>query len=79
MNAITGEKPVLVIGVAQTAEALPPALRATGKFGYELRLKPPDLDDRAALFSMFLNTAKVRFQGDFKVIANSSKVSPALT
>lgn len=73
MNAITGEKPVLVIGVAQTAEALPPALRATGKFGYELRLKPPDSDDRAALFRMFLNTAKVRFQGDFKAIANSSE------
>lgn len=69
MNAITGDKPVLVVGVAAQAESLPPALRATGRFGYELRLKPPDAHDRAAMFNMFLNRDKIRFDGDFDAVA----------
>ncbi|MBI5250631.1 MAG: AAA family ATPase [Desulfomonile tiedjei] len=73
MNTITSDKPILVVGVAARSEALPPALRATGRFGYELRLKPPDASDRAALFGMFLNKDKVRFHGDFNAATDISE------
>ncbi len=70
MTSITGDKPVLVVGVAARADALPPALRATGRFGYELNLKPPELDDRVDLFNMFLNKDKVHFKGGFSEISD---------
>ncbi len=66
MNAITSEKPVLVTAVANRAEDIPPALRATGRFGTELPLKLPDASDRVLLFKMYLDKDSVCFAGDFE-------------
>jgi transitional endoplasmic reticulum ATPase len=66
MNSISGEKPILVVAVCNRAEDLPPALRATGRFGTELPIKPPGRDDRARLFEMYLTHEGVRFDGDFE-------------
>ena len=62
MNSVTGERPILVVAVADRAEGIPPALKATGKFDTELRLKLPDATDRVDLFRMFLNREH-RFAG----------------
>jgi transitional endoplasmic reticulum ATPase len=72
MNSIDDKKPVLVVAVANSANDLPPALRATGIFGNELRLRPPSKEDRAELFKMYLVKDKVSFSGDFETLAANS-------
>ncbi len=72
MNAISSEKPILVTATANRAEDIPPALRATGRFGTELPLKHPNSADRALLFRMYLDKDGVCFSGDFeKAAANA--------
>ncbi len=73
MSAMTGKKPVLVVATAHRAEDIPPALRATGKFGHELPLKLPDASDRALLFQKHVNGEKVTFSGDFRAAAEESE------
>jgi len=69
MNEINSTKPILVVAVAEHAERIPPALRATGRFCHELRLKAPDADDRAHIFSHYLTKERVTFHGDTAVAA----------
>jgi len=73
MNAITGEKPILVVAVCNRPEDLPPALTAIGRFGTELPLRKPDQADRVELFRMFLTSGKVEFKGEFKKAAQSAE------
>ncbi|MFC1834306.1 AAA family ATPase [Thermodesulfobacteriota bacterium] len=72
MNALRGDKPVLVVAVCNRAEDLPPALRATGRFGTELPLKRPGVEDRTRLFEMFLQKERVEFQGDYEGLARNA-------
>ncbi len=69
MNAITSEKPILVVAATNRAEDLPPALRATGRFGQELRLNLPNSADRALMFEKYLCKERVRYAGAFDVAA----------
>lgn len=69
MNTITKDKPILVVAVCNRVEDLPPALRATGRFGTELPMKHPDLQDRLALFQMYLSRDWVCFTGDVDAVA----------
>lgn len=73
MNAITSEKPILVTAVANRAEDIPPALRATGRFSSELPLKEPDTADRVLLFKMYLDKSSVCFTGDFERAADNAQ------
>jgi transitional endoplasmic reticulum ATPase len=73
MNSIDDKKPVLVVAVANSVNDLPPALRATGIFGNELRLKLPSKEDRAELFKMYLVKDKVSFTGDYENLAANSE------
>jgi transitional endoplasmic reticulum ATPase len=72
MNAISGDKPILVVAICNRAEDLPPQLRATGRFGTELSLKEPDLGERADLFRMYLSGERVGFEGDFTRAAHEA-------
>jgi transitional endoplasmic reticulum ATPase len=72
MSATNGDKPVLVVAVAQKAEDLPPALRATGRFGTELRMRLPDSADRSKLFRLFLGKEKLDVRGDLERAAAES-------
>lgn len=72
MSAINGDKPVLVLAVAQKPEDLPPALRATGRFGTELRMRLPDSTDRLKLFRLFLDKEKLNVRGDLERAAAES-------
>ena len=72
MSALNGNKPVLVVAVAQKAADLPPALRATGRFGTELRLRLPDSTDRSKLFHLFLNKDKLTVHGDLEKAATEA-------
>lgn len=69
MNAVSGDKPILLIAVANRAEGIPAALKSTGRFDNELRLKLPDAADRGKLFRMFLNRERVTFSGDLERIS----------
>jgi transitional endoplasmic reticulum ATPase len=73
MTAGTCDKPVLVVAVAQKAEDLPIALRATGRFGTELRLRLPDATDRLKLFRSFLKKEKLRVRGDLDRAATEAE------
>ena len=73
MNSIDEKSPVLVVAVANSVNDLPPALRATGIFGNELRLRLPSVEDRAELFMMYLAKEKVSFSGDYEVPAANSE------
>ncbi|HMK34395.1 MAG TPA: ATP-binding protein, partial [Desulfomonilaceae bacterium] len=73
MNSVPGDKPVLVVAVANRAEDVPPALRATGKFDNELRLKLPEFDDRLKIFQKYLTRERVLFSGDLEKIAENSQ------
>ena len=73
MNAISSEKPVLVIAVCHRPEHLPPTLRATGKFSTELAVPLPEHADRVAIFKMYLAHDRVRFQGDVTTLARDSE------
>jgi transitional endoplasmic reticulum ATPase len=73
MNAISTDKPVMVVATAHRAEDMPPALKATGKFGTELPLKLPGLQDRKLIFQMYLNRGNVCFKGDFNRAADNSQ------
>ncbi len=64
MDAITTKHPILVVAVSNRADDIPPVLRASGKFGTELRLRVPDGDDRTELFRMYLDRRGVKFDGD---------------
>jgi transitional endoplasmic reticulum ATPase len=72
MNTITTTKPILVVAVCNRAENLPPALRATGRFGSELPLKKPDLEDRIALFRRYFPTENIDIEGDFRTAAENA-------
>lgn len=72
MNGISGDKPVLVTATANRSDDVPPALRATGRFGSELPLKRPTSADRVLLFGMYLDKSAVCFSGDYeKAAANA--------
>lgn len=73
MNAISAEKPVLVVATVHRAEDMPPALRATGRFGTEVSLKLPTPQDRISIFQMYLNKGNVCFDGDFHRAADNSQ------
>jgi SpoVK/Ycf46/Vps4 family AAA+-type ATPase len=73
MNAISAEKPVLVVATVHRAEDMPPALRATGRFGTEVSLKLPTSQDRISIFQMYLNKGNVCFDGDFHRAADNSQ------
>ncbi len=73
MNAISTEKPVLVVATVHRSEDMPPALRATGRFGTELSLKLPTVQDRILIFQMYLNKGNVCFSGDFRRAADNSQ------
>jgi transitional endoplasmic reticulum ATPase len=77
MNSVSGEKPVLVVGVATSAHALPPALKATGRFGYELPLSLPTEEERAEAFRLYLQSGNVSFKGNLQEIAaNTDELTP---
>lgn len=73
MNALRSDKPVLVVAISTRAEDLPPALRATGRIGHELRMKLPDAQDRSLIFGMYLTGERLKFQGDFQSIATNAE------
>ncbi len=73
MDAITTKHPILVVAVSNRVEEIPPALRAGGKLGTELRLRVPDEDDRAALFQLHLNRNGVTFEGDLSGAVRESE------
>ncbi len=64
MNSNVDSKPILVVGTAIQTFDLPPALTATGRFTNELRLKLPSDEDLKSLFSKFLKTDHISFDGD---------------
>ncbi|MEJ2715756.1 MAG: AAA family ATPase [Deltaproteobacteria bacterium] len=72
MNTITTAKPILVVAVCNRSEDLPSALRATGRFGTELPLRKPPLEDRAALFRMYLPTESIEIEGDLRTAAQAA-------
>jgi transitional endoplasmic reticulum ATPase len=72
MNEINSTKPILVVAVAANADQIPPALKATGRFSHELRLKAPDAEDRALIFRTYLTKERLTFQGDPVVAAAQS-------
>jgi transitional endoplasmic reticulum ATPase len=72
MADINGDKPVLVVAVAQRQEDIPPALTATGRFGTELRLRAPDVADRGELFEMYLKKGNLDVIGDLSLAAAQS-------
>jgi transitional endoplasmic reticulum ATPase len=69
MNEISSDKPILVVAVAENVELIPPALRATGRFAHELRLKLPEPAERALIFRFYLTKERVSFHGDVGVAA----------
>ncbi len=73
MNSLAGDKPVLVVATANRPEDLAPALRATGRFGNELRLSSPTLGDRAAIFRLHLDRDRIFFEGDYTTLAANSE------
>lgn len=73
MNAITSEKPILVTAVANRGEDIPPALRATGRFGTDLSLKPPNSEDRILIFRMYLDKDSICFNGDLNRAAEDAQ------
>ncbi len=73
MDAITTKRPILVVAVANRAEEIPAALRASGKFGTELKLRPPDAEDRMALLRMYLSRDGVKFHGDLDAAVPESE------
>lgn len=73
MNAINTEKPVLVVAVANRAEDVPPALRGTGRFGAELKMRKPSTDERALIFRKYLHREAICFSGEFLRAAQASE------
>ncbi len=73
MSSCTGDKPVLVVGVAERAENLPPSLRASGSFASEMRLKLPNVGDRLKQFEMYLQNERVSFSGDLASLARNAE------
>lgn len=73
MNQIGSDKPVLVVAVAESADLIPPALRATGRFAHELRLKLPQPEERELIFQLYLTRERVAFHGDAKVAAANAE------
>ncbi len=73
MSTTIAGKPVVVIATAPSPQQVPPALRATGKFSHELRLKPPTDSDRMEMLKMWLNTPKIRFSGDLEAACRASE------
>jgi transitional endoplasmic reticulum ATPase len=69
MNSVSSDRPILVVAITNSADDIPPALRATGKFDNELRLKLPDFEDRIKLFQMYLHRERVTFAGEIEKIA----------
>ncbi|MFH0825405.1 MAG: AAA family ATPase [Pseudomonadota bacterium] len=66
MNNISSSQPILVVATCAKAADLPPALRATGKFGTLLDLPLPDADQRRRLFKLFLDRDKIDFVGSYE-------------
>ncbi|MGC8658619.1 MAG: AAA family ATPase [Desulfomonilaceae bacterium] len=73
MNAIKSEKPILVVATAVRSDDVPPALRATGRFGQELKLHLPDEMDRCLVFRHYLARERTRYTDEFSVLANASQ------
>jgi transitional endoplasmic reticulum ATPase len=73
MNSNSGEKPIVVVATAARPEDVPPVLRATGRFGHKLMINPPNSEDRALLFEMYLNKDRVAFSGDYATAAKESE------
>lgn len=73
MNAGSGEKPIVVVGTAARSEDVPPTLKATGRFGYELRLNSPNATDRARLFEMYLKRDSVVVTDDVQAAVEESE------
>ena len=73
MNSNSGEKPIVVVATAARPEDVPPVLRATGRFGHKLTINPPNSEDRALLFKMYLNKDRVAFSGDYATAAKESE------
>ncbi|MGC8605114.1 MAG: AAA family ATPase, partial [Desulfomonilaceae bacterium] len=73
MNSIKSEKPILVVATAVKADDVPPALRATGRFGQELKLRLPDQKDRELIFRKYLSNDRISFKGDFDLLATESE------
>jgi transitional endoplasmic reticulum ATPase len=69
MNALDDSKPVFVVATASRADRLPPALRASGKLGRELKLDIPAVEDRVGLLKMYLGKPSVRLDADLEEIA----------
>lgn len=76
MNGGSGDKPIVVIGTAVRPDDIPPTLKATGRFGYELTLNSPSSADRLRLFEMYLKNDSVVFTDDFR---NAVEESEGLT
>lgn len=73
MNSIKSEKPILVVATAVSSDDVPPALRATGRFGQELKLRLPDDKDRGLVFRNYLTKDRIRFVGDFSVLSKAAE------
>lgn len=73
MNSIKSEKPVLVVATAVSADEVPPALRSTGRFGQEFKLRLPDGEDREALFSKNLLRDRIRYSGDIEPLTSQGE------
>lgn len=72
MNALSMDKPVFVVAACARAADLPPALRATGRFGSELALRKPLPSDREELFQKFLNTQGSKCECEARRLAEAS-------
>ncbi len=73
MNSISADQPVLVAAVCVNGNDLPPALRATGRFGTELPLKLPGAEDRLKLFRRYLERDRVTFTGDLAAVEKAAE------
>ena len=65
MNATKSEKPILVVATAAQAEDVPPALRATGRFSQELKLRLPVEKDRETHVQEISIQRRNKFQRKF--------------
>lgn len=72
MNATKSEKPILVVATAARGEDVPPALRATGRFSQELKLRLPIEKERELIFRKYLSRDGINFRGNFDSPARES-------
>jgi transitional endoplasmic reticulum ATPase len=73
MNSIKSEKPILVVATAVSSDDVPPALRATGRFGQELTLRLPEETDREEIFRKYLSRERIRYSGELESLVREGE------